>query len=76
MEVYSTDCPLNLVEADVVESLKAGTSNCSHSVVRNQEMFLPPHEDILSLCHTRNVKVSLPSLLLKWPESREFGPVL
>ncbi len=39
-------------------------------------MFLPPHKDILSLSHSGDVKVALPSLLLKWPESGEFSPVL
>jgi len=76
MEVYSAYGPLNLVEADVVETFKAGTSDCSHSVIRNQEMFLPPHEDVLSLCHARDVKIALPSLLLKWSKRGEFCPVL
>jgi len=76
MEIYAAYRPLNLVEADVVKALKTGSSNRSHSVIRDQKMFLPPHEDVLSLRHPRYVKVALPGLLLKWPESRELCPVL
>ncbi len=76
MEVYSANSPLNLVEADIVEALKAGTGDCSHSVIWDQEVLLPSHKDVLSLCHPGYVKVAFPGLLLKWPESREFGPVL
>jgi hypothetical protein len=76
MEVYPADRPLNLVEADVVKAFKTSPSDCSHSVIRNQKMFLPPHEDILSLRHSGNMKVALPGLLLKWSESGEFCPVL
>jgi len=76
MKVYAANRPLNLVEADVVEPLKTGSSDRSHSVVWDQEMFLPPHEDVLPLRHSRYVKVALPCLLLKRPESGELCPVL
>ncbi len=35
MEVYPADCPLNLIEADVVKALKAGSTDCSHAVIRD-----------------------------------------
>jgi hypothetical protein len=76
MEVNPANRPLNLVEADVIEALETGPTDRSHPVIWNQEVFLPPHEYVLSLRHSGDVKVALPGLLLKWPESGEFGPVL
>jgi len=76
MEVYAAYCPLNLVEANIVKALKTGSSDRSHSVIRDQKVFLPSHEDVFSLRHSRNVKVALPGLLLKRPESGELCPML
>jgi hypothetical protein len=76
MEIYSANRPRNLVEANVVKPLKAGSSNGAHSVVWNQEVFLPSHEDVLSLRHLGYMKVSFPGLLLKRSKSGEFCPVL
>lgn len=39
-------------------------------------MFLPSHKYVLPLGQLRNMKMPLPCLLLKGPESRELGPVL
>lgn len=49
MEVNSTDCPLHLVEANIVESLEAGARNGPHPVVWHEEMLFPPHENVLAL---------------------------
>jgi hypothetical protein len=49
MEVYATDFSLHLVEADIVEAFETSTSDCSDTVIWDQEVFLPSHKDILSL---------------------------
>lgn len=76
MEIYATDGTLALIEADIVEAFKARPVNSAYTVIRHQEMFLPPHENILSLCPTLNIKVPLPHLLLKRTKGVEFGPML
>lgn len=49
MEVNTANSPLHLVETDIIESLEAGTRDRSNPVVRNEEIFLPPHEHVLTL---------------------------
>lgn len=47
MKVDALDRACQLVEADVVKSLKTRATYCPHSVVWNQEVFLPAHEQML-----------------------------
>jgi hypothetical protein len=67
---------LDLVEADVIEAFETCTTNCSHPMIRDQEMFLPSHEYVFSLRQLWNMKIALSGLLLKWAKGREFSPVL
>ena len=75
MEIYTTNCSFDLVEAYIVKPLKACPSYGPYPVIRDQEMLLPPHEYVFPLYHTRNGK-TLFCLLLERSESREFCPVL
>jgi len=75
VEIDTTDLAANLVETDVVETLKTRTRDCSDTMVRDKKVFFPSHEDAFSARHiTRNV-APLTSLLLVRTEGRKFGPV-
>jgi len=50
MKIDATDTSRTLVEADVVEAFEARARNGLDFVVRNQEVFLPSHEQVLFLC--------------------------
>ena len=76
MEIYATDCSMALIEADIVEAFKARPTNSAYTVIRYQEVFLPSHKNILSLCQPLNIQVSLPRLLLKGTKGAELGPML
>jgi len=76
MEVYPAYGPLTLVEADVVEALKAGAADRAHAMVGEEEVFLPAHEDVLALRHVGDVEVALAGLFLEGAEGLELGPVL
>lgn len=66
---------LDLVEANVVEALKAGTRYRANSMVWNQEVLFPAHKDGFSLGSISNGDRSLASLFLERTESRELGPM-
>jgi hypothetical protein len=76
VEIDPANRSLYLIKADVVETLKTGTTDCSYSVIWDQEVFLPSHEYVLSLCDLRDMEIAFSGLLLKWPEGGEFGPML
>jgi hypothetical protein len=76
VEINAADSTLALVEADIIEAFKARTTNCAYTVIRYQEVFLPSHKYVLSLCQTRNVKVPLARLLLERKKSSELGPMM
>lgn len=76
MEIYAADSTLALVEADIVKAFKARAVDSAYTVIRYQEMFLPPHKYVLSLCQTLNVQVPLARLLLERTKSVELGPML
>lgn len=66
----------HLVEADVVEALKARPIDHPHSVVWYEEVLLPPHEYVLPLGHVADMGLlTLAQLLGEWPKGGEFGPV-
>lgn len=75
VEINPTHCPLNLVKTDIIKSFKTCTAYCPYSMIGDQEMFLPSHEYILSLCQAWDWKAFL-RLLLKWTKRREFCPML
>jgi hypothetical protein len=75
MEIDPADRPLNLVEADIVEALETCATYSSYSMVRDQKVFLPPHEYIFSLRQAWNMKMPLSRILLEGSESRELGPM-
>jgi len=76
MEIYAANSTLALIEADIVKALKARAANSSYTVIRYQEVFLPPHKYILSLCQTLNVNVPFTRLLLEWTKGIKLGPML
>lgn len=55
MEIYAANFTLQLVEADVVESLKTRSADRPDTVIRDKEMLLPSHKDILSLGELWNI---------------------
>ncbi len=77
MEVDTADLPAHLVEADVVEALEARAVDRPNSVVRDQEVFLPPHEDVLPLIQVLDhCRPALFRLLEVRPEGGELVPVV
>ena len=49
MEVNALDCSSHLVETNVIEAFEACAVDCSDTVIRHQEILLPPHEKMLLL---------------------------
>ena len=76
MEVDPADGAVDLVEADVVEALEAGADDVAHAVVRDQEGFLPAHEDVLALVEVLVLELRVAGLLAQGPEGGEARPVL
>ena len=75
MEIYSTDSSLNLVEADVVETLEARTVDCPNAVVGYEKVFFPPHKDVLLLRIVLYQDIALLGLLRKLSESAKLCPM-
>lgn len=46
-----------LLEADVIEPSKGSTTDVFDRVVWDQELFLPPHEDIIPILQLFIIKV-------------------
>jgi hypothetical protein len=76
MKVYSADCALALIEADVVEAFKTCSTYGSYPVIWYKKVLLPPHKHVLPLRQTLNMQVAFARLFLKWTEGIEFSPVL
>ena len=49
MEIYAFDAAGNLVEADVIEALEASAVDGLYTMVRNQKIFFPTHEQMFFL---------------------------
>lgn len=75
VEVDSTHFALDLVEADIVEALKAGPGDRAYAVVRDEEMLLPTHENVLPLRNITDHHRALARLLLEWAEGVELAPM-
>lgn len=76
MEVNTAHRSFNLIEADVVESLKAGARDGSYPMVGNEEVFLPSHEHVLTLSKVAVREISPLRLFGKWFPSGKTGPVV
>ena len=77
VKVDSLDFPMKLVKADVVEALKTGPVDGFNTVVRDQKLLLPSHEDNFFLCwipdlNAAHVRVSGVGFELVF----ELGPVV
>lgn len=71
MKIDPADLPFDLVEADIVEALKACTRDCANPVIGYQEMFLPAHEYVLpfgDVAHRRRAFLDLLSVRVKCTE--------
>jgi hypothetical protein len=75
VKIDSTYFSLDLIETDVIKAFKGSPDYCSNSVVWDQEMFLPSHENVISLCQIRDGDGTLASYLLVRAESAKLGPV-
>jgi len=76
MVVNSGDAPCQLMEADIIEPLERCSIYLAHTVVRNQEILLPAHEDIFPLGKIFVDIIWLFCLLQNGLVCREFGPML
>lgn len=56
MEVYPADRTTALVEADVVETLEASPCDRLHSMVWNEKILLPSHEEMLALVEAVQIR--------------------
>lgn len=75
MEIYTTNASFLLVETDIVEAFETGSINGADTMVGNEEVFLPTHENVLSLSQVRDSDGSLSYLFGVLSECCEFAPV-
>lgn len=76
MEIYPANIAFQLIKTNIVESLEAGAGNSPDTVIRDQEVFLPPHKDMLALIQIFVRKVRLLHLLRQWTPCGESRPVV
>ena len=76
MEVDAADGAGALVEADVVEALEAGARDGRDLVVRHEEVFLPPHEEVFALGKVLEGEAGGFGLFAEGPPRGEAVPVL
>lgn len=76
MEIYTADGSLHLVEADIIESLEASPGNRPHPVVRDEKIFLPPHENMFTLGEIPVAEIRSLCLLREWSPCWEPSPVV
>lgn len=75
VKIYSANFSLDLIETYVVEAFERGPSDGSNAVVRDQEVLLPPHKDVVSLRKVSDGHWALPSHLLVRPKGAKLGPM-
>lgn len=75
MEIDATDFPFDLVKADIVKPLKAGSVNGPNAVIGDKKVFFPPHENVVLLSHVWYNNWPFSGLLLVWSKCREFAPM-
>lgn len=49
MKIRALDCTANLIESNIIESLKTRSRNRPNFMIRHKEVFFPPHEYYLLL---------------------------
>lgn len=76
VEIDPADSSLHLVEANVVEPFEASTGYRPHPVIGYEEVFLPPHEDVLALREILVGEVRSLRLLSQRTPRRESSPVV
>lgn len=74
MVINTRDFALELVEADIVETVEAGAWGDALPVVRYKEVLLPPHEHVLALHKVLDATAPL-QILGVGSERRELLPV-
>lgn len=75
MKIYPADGPFNLVKADIVEPFEARSGDSSHAMIRDEEVFLPSHEDVFSLSEIAVGEVGSLGLFSQRTPGREPCPV-
>ena len=76
MKVDTADMPGFLVEADIIEALKASSIDRLDAMVGDEKMLLPPHEDMLSLGPILEAKVGMFGLFRKRSPRWKSVPML
>lgn len=76
MKVYPANGPFHLVETDIVEPLEARAGNSAYSMIRDEEVLFPPHEDVLPVGEVAVGEVWPLGLLRQGTPGREAGPVV
>jgi hypothetical protein len=76
VEVDSINGSCHLIEADIVETLKARAIDLPNAVIWYQELLLPPHEHVLAVGAILVVEVGLLCLFCQGPPGRETCPML
>ncbi len=75
MEVDAADFSLDLVEAYIVETLKAGPIDRPNAMIRHQKVLLPPHKYKFLLSNIGYNDGPLFGLLLVRSEWLKLGPM-
>lgn len=76
MEVYPANRPFYLIEADVVESLEARAGDRPDPVIGYEEVFLPPHEDVVPLRPVSESEVWVSGILAERSPRWKSRPVV
>ena len=76
MEIDPLNGALDLIEADVVKSLKTCTVDLANPMIRHQEFLLPAHKHVLAVCAILVMEVGFLGLLCKGSPSGKACPVL
>lgn len=77
MEIDTTDLPIDLIEAYVIEAFKARSTNRLDPVIRHEKVLLPPHKHVFlirRIAH-REGRI-LPGIFGKRPPAWKPVPVL
>jgi hypothetical protein len=76
VKVNAADLAAFLIEADVVKALEAGAVDGPHTVVRDEKMFLPPHEDNIALRQVLDLHLTtLTRHFLVWTKGLKLAPM-
>lgn len=75
MKIDAANFSLDLIETNIIKTFEACTRYCAYPMVRDEEVFLPTHEDILSLRHIPNDNRPFTSLFLIRPKGIELTPM-